>query len=244
MNILSLAESQYYWEKFNKEFEEKKYSDTDIILCPPFIFLCDFLEKLPKGLYAGAQDGFYESQGAYTGAVSLAMLKNLGLKAVILGHSERRKYFSETDQLINKKVQEALKQKLMPIICIGETENERESGLAFSVIEKALRECLKEVSRAQLENIIIAYEPIWAVGTDKTPNANDILGAKVLIRKVLTEIYGVKYAQIPKIIYGGSVNKKNVKEVCLDSSMDGALLGRPSLEPKELLAIAELINDK
>ena len=242
MNPIGWSELSIYWKKFEKALAGKSFINSDIILCPPFIFLENFTKQMPKTFVLGAQDGFFESNGAYTGAVSLAMLKSLGVKSVILGHSERRKYFCETDEEINQKVCQALKQKITPILCVGETEEERQSGEAFNVLEKTLRRCLAGVSRQQLENLIIAYEPIWAVGTDLIPSVNDILSAKVLIRKVLNEIYGAKQAQVPKIVYGGSVNRKNVQSVCLETDMDGVLVGRPSLEPNELLEIAYQID--
>ena len=187
---------------------------------------------------------FWEAKGSFTGEVSPAMLKDFGCEYVILGHSERRRYFCERDEEINLKIISALKNNLKPIICVGESKQEKEDNQTLSVISQQVKSALEKVSRTKAENLVIAYEPIWSVGTDEVPKENEIMEARVLIFKILTGLFGVKYAQKVKIIYGGSVSVFTVKQVCLDPGMDGALIGRESLTPYEFVKIAEIINDK
>ena len=217
---------------------------TEIILCPPYVYLEKFSEnfKRKKGVKVGAQNSFWEKDGAYTGEISIPMLKNLGCEYVILGHSERRRYFGETNETANLKIKAALKSGIMPVYCIGESGAERKMNLTKEIIIRQLQEGLQDISRVNLEKIIIAYEPICAVGTDIVPNCNEIMEARLLIRKILTEKYGSKYALLTKIIYGGSVNSRIADQICLNPEMDGVLVGRESLVPHELIKIAEIIN--
>jgi len=242
MNILSPAERDKYFAWFKKEQATKKINNSEIILCPPFIHLEAFKKWNNKKIKIGAQNMFSETKGSYTGEISPLMLKNFGCEYVILGHSERRKYFGETNGEINLKVISALKNSLRPIICVGETKVEKDANATLNVITEQVKEALANVSKGKTEYITIAYEPIWAVGTDKTPTSNEIMEAKVLIRKILVEIFGKKYAEKVKILYGGSVNAQTVREVCIDSEVEGALIGRESLLPNEFLKIAEIID--
>lgn len=244
MHLLSPTECNRYLADFNNEAEHLRLKNTEIVLCPPYIYLEKFTEffKRKKGVKIGAQDAFWEKEGAYTGEISIPMLKNLGCEYLILGHSERRRYFGETNETANLKIKAALKLGITPVYCIGESKEERRMNLTKEVIIRQLQEGLQDISRVNLEKIIIVYEPIWSVGTDVVPEANEIMEAKLLIRKILTEKYGSKYALAARIIYGGSVNCKITEKVCLHPEMDGVLVGRESLTPHELIKIAEIIN--
>jgi len=243
MNLLSPIERERYLNSFKKEIGAKKFRKTEIVLCPPSIHLENFRKNLGKKIKTGAQNMFWKREGSFTGEISPAMIKNFGCDYVIVGHSERRKYFCETNEEINLKVQEALKIGLAPIICVGESQIDRSTRQTLSVITKQVKETLKDISRTKAENIVIAYEPVWAVGTDVVPTAHEIMEAKLLIRKILVGMFEKKYASQVKIIYGGSVSSKTVQEVCLEPGMDGVLVGRESLMPYEFIKIAEIIND-
>jgi len=244
MNLTTVAERDEYLKVFKKEMKNKRLPNVEIILCPPFTHLEAFSKSFKKGkIEVGAQDLFWEKKGPYTGEVSPATIKNLGAEAAIIGHSERRRYFQETDKMVNLKIRAAFKTGINPIFCVGETEKEKNAGLAAEIIKRQVIEGLKGVSKFQLPKIIFAYEPVWAIGSGLIPSSNEILSVKLLIRKILTEKYGMKSAQLPKILYGGSVNFKIVKQVCVDSKMDGALVGGESLSPYSFLKIAEALNN-
>jgi len=242
MNILSPLEREQYFKLFKKESTGKKLSRTGIVLCPPAIHLEAFGKLKSKKTSVGAQNMFWERSGSYTGEISPAMIKNLGAEYVILGHSERRKYFCEKNDEVNLKVAAALRNGLIPIICVGETRTEKAGGQTLRVISKQTKEALAGINRVKAEQIIIAYEPVWAVGSDTVPTAHEIMEAKVLIRKILVNLFDKKYANLARILYGGSVNAKTAREVCVEPGMDGALIGRESLAPYEFIKIAEIIN--
>ena len=242
MNILSLAERERYFESFKKEMSGKRLKNIQIALCPPAVHLEAFRKIKSKRVILGAQNIFWERAGAYTGEISPSMAKNMGADCVILGHSERRRYFCEKGEEINLKIKAALKVGIAPIICVGENEVEKSSGQILRVVTRQVREALADVSRIKAEQLIIAYEPVWAIGTDIIPSANEIMEAKLLIRKILVDIFEKKYANAVRIIYGGSVNFKTAKETCVDPGMDGVLVGRESLAPYEFIKIAEIIN--
>jgi triosephosphate isomerase (TIM) len=244
MNIVSSQELERYFQAFKSEIKGKKFKDTKIIICPPFVHLKDFVRELKsKKVSIGTQNVFCERCGAYTGEISPVMLKNIGAEYSIVGHSERRKYFGETDEMINLKIKSLIKERLIAIFCFGETLEERGMNLTAKVITDQIYKGLEGVSHSGLEKIIFAYEPVWAVGTDAVPTSNGIMEIKILIRKLLAEKYGVKYSQKAIILYGGSVKEKFLKQVCLDPGMDGALIGRESLDPHEFLKIAQMINN-
>lgn len=242
MNILSPKEREEYFSIFKKEQSNVKLKNTEIVLCPPVIHLEAFKKWNNKKIALGAQNIFSETKGSYTGEISPVMVKNVGANSTIIGHSERRRYFNEGNEEINFKVISALKNGLKPVICVGETKAQKDDQLTMRVVTEQVKEALFKVGRVKAENIIIAYEPVWAVGTDETPTANEIMEAKVLIRKILVEIWDKKYAEKVTILYGGSVNGANAKQVCVESGMDGALVGRESLTPYEFLKIAEIID--
>ena len=244
MNLRSSVEQEQYSSLFKKELTGKKINNCELILCPPAIHLPGFQKAKIKKIILGAQNMFWEEKGSYTGEISPSMLKNFGCAYVILGHSERRRYFCERDEEINLKVISALKNGLKPVLCVGENGEQKKEG--SKVVLQQLENCLANISRGKIENVVICYEPVWAISSnnpDHLPSANEIMSAKLLIRKFLVGKYGVKLAEKVKIIYGGSVSASIAKEVCLEPGMDGALIGRESLTPHEFVKIAKLITE-
>lgn len=242
MNITNSLEREQYFNALKKELGGKKLHKTEIVICPPVIYLESFVKSFGSRLKIGVQNIFWEDKGSYTGEISPRMARNFGASYVIIGHSERRKYFGETNQTVNMKVAAALKNSLMPVVCVGETKVEKQRNQTMQIISNQLKGSLRNISRAKMEKIIITYEPVWAVGTDNVPSSHEIMEAKVLIKKILVQLYDKKTAENARILYGGSVNSSSVKQVCVESAMDGALVGRESLSPFEFLKIAEIIN--
>ncbi len=243
MNLLSAEEREKYIAWMKKEIAKKSLENMEVVLCPPFVHLEGFSKSKIKNIRLGAQNMFPEKQGSYTGEISPIMLKNFGCEYVILGHSERRRYLGEKGDEISLKVFSAVKHGIAPILCIGEKIEEREAGKTAEVLSRQLIESLSRIRPAMLEKIIIAYEPVWSVGSDNIPTCNQIMEARLLIRKILFEVFGKKYSRKPRVLYGGSVNSMTVKKVCLESEMDGALIGRESLLPNEFIKIAGIINN-
>ena len=205
--------------------------NTEVVFCPPFICLTTAIEAV-KGtnIKIGAQNMYYEESGAYTGEVAPNMIKEAGCDYVILGHSERRAYFGETDEIINKKVLKAFEHDLMPIICVGETLQQREQGITEDLVRMQTKIALKDVPASDAEKAVIAYEPVWAIGTGRTATneqAQEVCGA---IRKVLGEIYGSETAEKIRIQYGGSVNAGNAAELFAMPDIDGGVVGGASLK--------------
>jgi len=243
MNLLSPLERKRYLSLLKKELKGQKLKQVQLILCPPFIHLEEFKKSKIKKINLGAQNMFWERKGSFTGEISPAMLKNIGCEYVILGHSERRRYFAERDEEINLKLISALKNGLQPILCVGENKSQRKNSAA--VIVNQLQNCLNKVSRPKMEKVVICYEPVWAISSnnpDHLPTTDEIMSARLLIKKFLVEKYGLKTAEKVKIIYGGSVSSTTVKQTCEDSGMEGVLIGKASLEPFEFIKIAKIIN--
>ncbi len=212
--------------------------DRDIVLCVPFTLLYIMSNMLEgTNVKLGAQDMYFEDEGAYTGEISPIMLKDIGCSYVILGHSERRKYFGETDEIVNKKLLSALKHGLIPIVCIGETLEERESGKTFEVLEKQVKYSLANLSTIDAEKIVIAYEPVWAIGTGKNATPQQAQQAQEFIRKKYAEIYGSLCAEKVRILYGGSIKPENFKEIVSQKDVDGGLVGGASLDPENFYKI-------
>lgn len=204
--------------------------DVEILVCPPFTALCASNNEIKgSNIKLGAQNLFWEPKGAFTGEISPAMVKDEGCSYVIIGHSERRQYFGETDETVNKKTQAAFAAGLIPIVCVGETLAERESNVTFKVIEKQVRDGLKGLTADQASTLVIAYEPVWAIGTGKTATPDQAQEVHAFIRKIYSEIYK-DAAQKVRILYGGSVNPKNVSELMKQPDIDGGLVGGASLE--------------
>ena len=212
--------------------------NCDVIVCPPFTSLFE-AHTLLKGtkIKLGAQNMYYESSGAFTGEISVAMLKSVGCEYVILGHSERRTIFGETDELINNKIKKAIASELKPIFCIGELLEEREAGITENIIEKQLKFGLKDISSEEIVNVIIAYEPVWAIGTGKTASPEQAEEVHKFIRSLINEKYGESISENIIIQYGGSVNSKNAKELLFQKNIDGALIGGASLKADSFIEI-------
>ena len=242
MNLLSISEREVYLKGIDRVFAGKKNQNTEVVLCPPAIHLEAFKKWKNKKIKRGAQNIFFEDKGSYTGEISPLQIKNLGCEYIIVGHSERRKYFGESGEFVNFKIISALNHGLRPILCIGETKEDKNAERTREVITKQIKEAMMDVSRVKAKQIVIAYEPVWSVGTDEIPSSNEVMGAKLLIRKILYELFGKKYADEIAILYGGSVNAKTVKQVCIDAGVDGVLVGRESLQPKEFQKIVEIVN--
>jgi len=243
MNPVSPVELERYLDLLEREMKNKKMERTEIVICPPAIYFDRLIQRKMKKVQLGAQDAFWEYQGAYTGEISAAMMKAAGAQYAIVGHSERRKYFGEDENIINLKLKAILKSGLSAVLCVGESLEERKGGQTSPVLKKQLKNSLLGVGTGKTEYITVAYEPIWAVGTDKIPTSDEILEAKLIIKKALTELFAKKTVEKIRVIYGGSVKSFWVKQVCLDPAMDGALVGRESLAPHEFLKIAAVIDE-
>lgn len=224
--------------EFLKEFPELvKDVQSEVILCVPFVDLATAIENA-KGtsVKIGAQNLHFKESGAYTGEISPKMLKEIGTEYVIIGHSERRQYFNETNETVNLKIKAALNVELKPIVCVGETLEQRESGITKDFVTTQVREALHEISVEDLKKIIIAYEPIWAIGTGKTASSEDANEVCKWIRDELRNLYGEAADEVI-IQYGGSVKSSNAKELFGMSDIDGGLVGGASLEPVEFSKI-------
>lgn len=217
-----------------------KDTKNKVVVCVPYTDLFyALLTAQGTNIKIGAQNMHFEEKGAYTGEVSAQMLKSIGVEYVIIGHSERRQYFNETDETVNKKVKTAFKHELKPIICVGETLEQREAGKAEEIITNQTEKALEGLTDEQVQNTIIAYEPIWAIGTGKTATSEDANNAIKAIRDKICQIYGQNVGKSIIIQYGGSVKSANCKELFTTSDIDGGLVGGASLDPEEF---AKIIN--
>ena len=217
-----------------------KNSENEIILCVPFTDIFYAWHSLEgSNIKLGAQNMHWEESGAYTGEVSGQMLKSVGVEYVIIGHSERRAYFAETDETVNKKIKAAFANDLKPILCVGESLDQREAGKTEEIITNQTEKALEGLTNEQIKNTIIAYEPIWAIGTGKTATAEDANNSIKAIRNKIESLYGKDVAQEVIIQYGGSVKSSNAKELFETSDIDGALVGGASLKPDEF---AKIVN--
>ena len=217
-----------------------KNSEAEIILCVPYTDLFySLLTAQNTNIKIGAQNMHWEESGAYTGEVSGEMLKCIGVEYVIIGHSERRQYFNETDETVNKKVKAALRNDLKPIVCVGESLEQREAGKTEEVITSQTKLALEGLTEEQVQNTIIAYEPIWAIGTGKTATAEDANNSIKDIRNEIRKNYGQNIAENVIIQYGGSVKASNAKELFSTSDIDGGLVGGASLKVEEF---ANIVN--
>ena len=211
-----------------------KDTKNEVILCVPYTDLFyALLHVQDTNIKIGAQNMHWEEKGAYTGEVSAPMLKSIGVEYVIIGHSERRQYFAETDETVNKKIKSALAHGLKPIVCVGETLEQREAGETEKVVTNQIAKAFEGIEASDLEKIIVAYEPIWAIGTGKTATKEDANTTIMQIRKKLGEMYGQNEADGVIIQYGGSVKSSNAKELFEMSDIDGGLVGGASLKAEE-----------
>ena len=226
--------------EFVNEVKDRVNNDkVEAVICAPFTLLKD-LKQATKGtnIKIGAQNMHFEEKGAFTGEISPLMLKELDMDYVVIGHSERRQYFNETDETVNKKVLKALEVGIDPILCVGETLEEREAGNTKDVCKVQVEKALENVSKEDLAKVVIAYEPVWAIGTGKTATSEDANDVIAYIREVVANLYG-ELANEVRIQYGGSVKPSNVAEIMNQSDIDGALVGRASLEANDYV---ELVN--
>lgn len=215
-----------------------KNASCDVVVCPPFVCL-DAAQKAAAGsnIKVGAQNCYFKDSGAYTGEVAPAMLQAMGVEYVIIGHSERREYFGETDDSVNKKVKMALEHNLIPIICCGEYLEQREAGVTKTLVQYQMQAALSGLTKEQVADVVIAYEPIWAIGTGKTAtdeDANEVIG---YIRKQIEEDFGKAAADAVRIQYGGSMKPNNVVGLMGQSEIDGGLVGGASLNAEDFAAI-------
>ncbi len=217
----------------------KDVNDVDIVIIPPFTLIETAVIEKGDNIEIGAQNVHWEDKGAFTGEISADMLLELGTKWVVIGHSERRKYFGETDETVNMRLKKAVEKGLKPIVCVGETLEERESGKMFEVLERQVKGALANLTVAQLKDLVIAYEPVWAIGTGKNATVEDAQEAIGFIRKVVAQILGEEFANSLRIQYGGSVKPENISDYMKSSEIDGALVGGASLDPEKFAKIVK-----
>jgi triosephosphate isomerase (TIM) len=215
-------------------------ASTKAIICPPFTSL-SLAQSMLGGstIELGAQNMYPEDEGAFTGEISPKMLRSVGCKYVILGHSERRQYFAETNEFINKKARKAIASGLVPIICVGETLEQREKNITDQIVTTQVKGVLKEISSSDVENLIIAYEPVWAIGTGKTATPAQAQEVHLLIRKIIGQMYSWATAEKVVIQYGGSVKPENSRELLSQADIDGALVGGACLKADSFVTIVE-----
>lgn len=215
-------------------------SDVDLAVCPPFVNIegvATVLEDTPVAV--GAQNMHFADEGAYTGEVSAPMLHAVGCRYAILGHSERRQYFGEDDALVNKKMQQAVDHKLVPILCVGETKAQRDAGEAEDVVREQVRAALRDVSIDTADQLVIAYEPVWAIGTGDTATPEQAQTMHAFIRTVLADRYDASIAADVPVLYGGSMKPHNARALLEQPDLDGGLVGGASLRAEDFLGIAD-----
>jgi len=221
-----------------RELFKLDFAKVEVVLCPVFTALSEVAEVLNEtDIGLGAQNVYWQDEGAFTGEVSPAMLKDAGCQYVIIGHSERRQFFGETNETVNKKIKASLKHGLTPIVCVGENLQERESNNTFKVIQNHIQGSLADISVEDLAKIVIAYEPVWAIGTGKTATGEQAQEVHKYIRDLLSKMYGAEAADNLRIQYGGSVKPENIAELIGKPDVDGALVGGASLKVDSFSAI-------
>ncbi len=213
---------------------------VDVVLCPPFTALADVADALTDtNIALGAQNVFWEDAGAFTGEISAPMLKELGVSYVIIGHSERRQYFHETNETVNKRLRAALKHGLTPIVCVGENLGQRESNKTFNVIKDHCQGSLSGLPAEEMKKVVVAYEPVWAIGTGKTATPQQAQEVHVFIRQLLGKMFNTEAAGSVRIQYGGSVTPDNIVSLMAQADIDGALVGGQSLKAPSFAAIVK-----
>ncbi|MFH0791441.1 MAG: triose-phosphate isomerase [Candidatus Omnitrophota bacterium] len=215
--------------------------DIDIVVCPPYTLLSCLADMLiSSNISLGSQDTYWQDEGAFTGEVSPKMLKDAGCEFVIIGHSERRQYFAETNDTVNKKIKAVLKHNLTPIVCVGETLEQREKGRTFEVLTDHIHNGLLDINQEDALKVVIAYEPVWAIGTGKTATAGQAEEAHKYIRNLLVKMYNQDIADDIRIQYGGSVKPENIVELISQPNVDGALVGGASLKIESFAGIVKM----
>jgi triosephosphate isomerase (TIM) len=227
-----------------RDFFKLDADNIDVVLCPPFTALSETSEVISESVMRlGAQDVYWQDEGAFTGEVSCKMLKDAGCQFVIIGHSERRLYFHETNESVNKKIKAVLKGGLTPIVCVGETLPERESNKTFAVLEDHVKNAFVDIAASDALKCVIAYEPVWAIGTGKTATPEQAQEAHKYIRGLLSKLYGEVTADELRIQYGGSVKPENISQLMSQPDVDGALVGGASLAVESFSMIVKKANE-
>ena len=237
----TLSETRAYAEALKPLLGRPKW--CEVVLCVPYVNI-PAAARLFKDcrVASGAENCHYEATGAYTGEVSADMLKELGVKYVVIGHSERRQYYNETDFTVNKKVHAALEAGLRPIVCVGESLEQRELGVTMELITYQVKCALAGVSADKMRHVVFAYEPIWAIGTGKTATADEAGQVCEAIRTIIRKLYGARVARAVTIQYGGSMNAKNAYDLLAQPDVDGGLIGGASLDPEQFVKIVNAAN--
>ena len=238
-NPTTLKEAKALFESTKANLKNAK--GVEIVICPPFLYLLNLNAKNSR-LKLGGQDCFWENKGAYTGEISAAQLKDAGCQYVLVGHSEREKYFSETDEIANQKMRSAIKAKLKPVLCLGDSLEEREKGNVQQALFRQAEKALKGMKKDEIKNLFLAYEPVWAIGTGKPCSVGEAQTMRLYLRKILAKLYSMKISESVPILYGGSVNSKNAKTYIAEAGMQGVLVGGGSLNAKELADIVRAVR--
>ncbi|MBI2140260.1 triose-phosphate isomerase [Candidatus Woesearchaeota archaeon] len=232
------ADASAFCKEFSHEWAQEK--EKTVVICPSFTALAKVCEEIEEsGIKIGAQDLFYEDQGPFTGEISAAMLREFNVSYVIVGHSERRRILMEPDELANKKAKAALRSKIIPVICVGESLEERNAGKMKSVVERQLKTALEGISEADARNILVAYEPVWAIGTGNNAAPAQAEEMHAFIRAVLEKIFSKDLSKKVPILYGGSVKPDNIEMMTKQQNIDGALVGGASLDPKNFAQLVK-----
>ena len=239
----TLSETRAFADELKPLLGKPKW--CEVVLCVPYVNIPAATRLFKDSRVSiGAENCHYESHGAYTGEVSPEMLKELGVKYVVIGHSERRQYYNETDFTVNKKVHAALEAGLYPIVCVGESLEQRELGVTMDLISYQVKVALAGVPADKMRHVVIAYEPIWAIGTGKTATAEQAAEVCESIRVVIRKLYGARVARAVTIQYGGSMNAKNAAELLAQPDIDGGLIGGASLKPADFTTIVNAANQE
>ena len=215
----------------------------EVMIAPTFLSLASVAASIEDAnVKLGAQNLYFEKQGAYTGEISADMLRVAGVEYVLIGHSERRQYFNETDVSVRKKIKAAIEVGLKPILCIGETEDQRDDGKTFSILDKQVSDGLESLGSDKLENLVLAYEPVWAIGTGKTASVEQVNEVHVYLRSLIEKLFSKGFSNQTRILYGGSVNPDNAKDLMGIEDVDGALVGGASLDANKFINIIKYNN--
>ncbi len=240
-NPMTLKEAKQLFSSVKKGVRNIK--KTEAVICPPFVFVGE-ASRSSANFKIGAQSCFWEQGGAYTGEVSVDMLKDIGCEYVIVGHSERRRFFGETNEVVNKKIKATMDAKLTAILCVGETQEQRNNGETEKILKEQITEAVKNISGSKFisSEISIAYEPVWAIGTGNPCDYEEAQKMGLLMRKIISEIYNRSISQKFRLIYGGSVKSENASGYIKEAGVNGLLVGGASLDAKEFLAIIKSVE--
>jgi triosephosphate isomerase (TIM) len=240
-NPKSKKESLKIFQALDKKLKGRRGNKIEVVICPPFVYLPFLLNK--KGsLKIGAQNCFWEEGGTFTGEISPLQLRDLGCRYLILGHSERRRYFGETDETVNRKIKKALECRMAPILCLGENLQEKEAGLTKRVIENQVKKGVKGIGLKGIKKIAIAYEPVWAIGSENPCPLEEAQSMGLLIRKTIAGLYSKKISENLPVLYGGSLNSENASFYIKEARFNGLLVGGASLKPEEFFKIISRVS--